>query len=232
MKPNSLKGNNMFLSVRTEWNEVFILIGVRWGAIWLQKLCLSALSLWLNQNMKYSIIQLVHLKPTFLMVYHMRNAVNIAQTRLEFRNRIFRDSLVTWWSQDDLGSEVLFLLSSNVTSLSHGPMIKKTRWEEPSIPSLLPACTRMFPSCIWAESSSIWQAFIKPSRHCRSEKQHNMGRGSQMGCGSQTLCVRILILTFLAVWPWVSHLAFLYFSSIIRTIGKIIVSNLIGLLWG
>lgn len=34
----------MFLSVRTEWNKIFILIGVRRGAIWLQMLCLSALS--------------------------------------------------------------------------------------------------------------------------------------------------------------------------------------------
>lgn len=150
----------MFLSIRTEWNEVFILIGVRWGAIWLQKLCLSALSLWLNRNMKYSITQPVHLKATFPMVFHMRNAVNIAQSRLEFRNRIFKDSLVTWWSQDGLGSEVLFLLSSKVTSLRHGPVIKKTRWEEPSIAPLLPACTRMFPACIWTERSYIWQAFI------------------------------------------------------------------------
>lgn len=57
----------MFLSVRTEWNEIFILIGVRQGAIWLQMLCLSALSFMAEpeREMKYSITQSFHLKAHF-----------------------------------------------------------------------------------------------------------------------------------------------------------------------
>lgn len=90
----------MFLPVRTEWNEIFILIGVRWGAIWLRMLCLSALSFMAEPECEIFHYTTVPLKSP---LSHMLNAVNIAETSFEFRNGIFKGPPVTWCSWVTLG---------------------------------------------------------------------------------------------------------------------------------